>query len=170
MTRCLFRAAALAAVFATSLFANVVYAQQGDEGKRLHAFFAEEWERGLRENPESASFEGDKRFNDRWSDNSLEAIAASEAADREALARLKRFDRSKLSPADQLNYDTFLWLQEKSVQRQAFREYLQPMGHQGGYRPPTALSKDWPSTRSAITATGWRGCAPSPRPSTRPLR
>ncbi len=132
MTRCLFRAAALAAILATSLFANAARAQQGDEGQRLHAFFAEEWERGLRENPESASFEGDQRFNDRWSDNSLDAIAASEAADREALARLKRFDRSKLTPADQLNYDTFLWLQEKAVQRQAFREYLQPMGHQGG--------------------------------------
>ena len=120
-------------------FSGGVQAQQGDEGKRLHAFFAEEWERGLRENPESASFEGDKRFNDRWSDNSLEAIAASEAADREALARLKRFDRSKLGPADQLNYDTFLWLQEKSVQRQAFREYLQPMGHQGGVQTADGL-------------------------------
>ena len=139
MTRCLFRAAALAAVLATSLFANAARAQQGDDGKRLHAFFAEEWERGLRESPESASFEGDKRFNDRWSDNSLEAIAASEAADREALARLKRFDRSKLSPADQLNYDTYLWLQEKSVQRQAFREYLQPMGHQGGVQTADGL-------------------------------
>lgn len=120
-------------------FSGGVQAQQGDEGKRLHAFFADEWERGLRENPESASFEGDKRFNDRWSDNSLEAIAASEAADREALARLKRFDRSKLGPADQLNYDTFLWLQEKSVQRQAFREYLQPMGHQGGVQTADGL-------------------------------
>ena len=139
MTRCLFRVAALAAVLATGLFASIAHAQQVDEGKRLHAFFAEEWERGLRENPESASFEGDKRFNDRWSDNSLEAIAASEAADREALARLKRFDRSKLSPADQLNYDTFLWLQEKSVRRQAFREYLQPMGHQGGVQTADGL-------------------------------
>ncbi len=139
MTRCLLRAAALAAVLATGLFASAAHAQQDDEGKRLHAFFAEEWERGLRENPESASFEGDKRFNDRWSDNSLEAIAASEAADREALAKLKRFDRSKLSPADQLNYDTYLWLQEKSVQRQAFREYLQPMGHQGGVQTADGL-------------------------------
>ncbi|MCX7042975.1 MAG: DUF885 domain-containing protein [Gammaproteobacteria bacterium] len=139
MTRCLLRAAFAAAVVAASLFAPPLLAQQGDEGKRLHAFFAEEWERGLRENPESASFEGDKRFNDRWSDNSLEAIAASGAADREALARLKRFDRSKLSPADQLNYDTFLWLQEKSVQRQAFREYLQPMGHQGGVQTADGL-------------------------------
>ena len=140
MTRCLFRIAALAAVLATGLFtSSIASAQQGDEGQRLHAFFAEEWERGLLENPESASFEGDKRFNDRWSDNSLEAIAASEAADREALAKLKRFDRRKLSPADQLNYDTYLWLQEKSVQRQAFREYLQPMGHQGGVQTADGL-------------------------------
>ena len=140
MTRCLFRIAALAAVLATGLFtSSIASAQQGDEGQRLHAFFAEEWERGLLENPESASFEGDKRFNDRWSDNSLEAIAASEAADREALAKLKRFDRRKLSPADKLNYDTYLWLQEKSVQRQAFREYLQPMGHQGGVQTADGL-------------------------------
>jgi uncharacterized protein (DUF885 family) len=131
--RGLFRIAVLAAVFlAAGIGAPQVCAQRTDEGKRLDAFFAEEWERGLRENPESASFEGDKRFNDRWSDNSLEAIAASEAADREALARLKRFDRSKLGAADQLNYDTFLWLLEKTVQRQKFREYLQPVGHQGG--------------------------------------
>ncbi|MBN8213114.1 MAG: DUF885 domain-containing protein [Xanthomonadales bacterium] len=140
MIRGLLRTASLAAVL---LFAGIgapqVWAQRTDEGKRLDAFFAEEWERGLRENPESASFEGDRRYNDRWSDNSLEAIAASEAADREALARLKRFDRSKLGAADQLNYDTFLWLLEKTVQRQAFREYLQPMGHQGGVQTADGL-------------------------------
>ena len=128
----MFKTVAVLFIAVAAAFSGGAHAQQGDEGKLLHAFFAEEWERGLRENPESASFEGDLRYNDRWSDNSLEAIAASEAADREALGRLKRFDRSKLTPADQLNYDTFLWLQEKSVQRQAFREYLQPIGHQGG--------------------------------------
>jgi uncharacterized protein (DUF885 family) len=133
MIRGLFRTAVFAAFFLVAgIGASQARAQQSDEGKRLDAFFAEEWERGLRESPESASFEGDRRYNDRWSDNSLEAIAASEAADRDALARLKRFDRSKLGAADQLNYDTFLWLQEKTVQRQRFREYLQPIGHQGG--------------------------------------
>ncbi len=135
----MFKSVTVLFIVVAAAFSGGVQAQQGDEGQRLHAFFAEEWERGLRENPESASFEGDRRFNDRWSDNSLEAIAASEAADHEALARLKRFDRSKLSPADQLNYDTFLWLQEKSVQRQAFREYLQPMGHQGGVQTADGL-------------------------------
>ncbi len=124
--------AAVLVLVAAAAFSSGVQAQQGDEGQRLHAFFADEWERGLRDHPESASFEGDKRFNDRWTDNSLKMIAAREAADRIALTRLKAFDRSALSPADQLNYDTFLWLQDKTVQRQKFREYLQPIGHQGG--------------------------------------
>lgn len=135
----MFKSLAVSVLVVAASFSAAAQTRPDDDGKRLHAFFAEEWERGLRESPESASFEGDRRFNDRWSDNSLEAIAASEAADREALARLKRFDRSQLTPADQLNYDTYLWLQEKSVQRQAFREYLQPMGHQGGVQTADGL-------------------------------
>jgi len=140
MIRNSIRTAALAiAALVATVSGPLAHAQQGDEGKRLHAFFAEAWERGLRENPESASFEGDRRYNDRWTDNRLQAIAAREAADREALARLKGFDRSKLDPADQLNYDTFLWLQQSAVLRQKFREYLQPIGHQGGVQSADGL-------------------------------
>jgi uncharacterized protein (DUF885 family) len=102
----------------------------------LNALFAEEWERSLHDSPESASYNGDTRYNDRWSDLGLEAIAAREAADRAALERLHAIDRAGLPPADQLNYDTFEWLQQRSVERQKFREYLQPISHQGG--PQTA--------------------------------
>lgn len=112
--------------------APAAHAQQADEGQRLRRFFDDEWERGLRESPESASFEGDRRFNDRWTDRSLAAILERQAADRAALVTLKGFDRSRLSPADQLNYDTYRWQLEKSVARQAYREYLQPMSHRGG--------------------------------------
>lgn len=107
-------------------------AKRADEGARLRAFFDAEWERNLREHPESASFEGDRRFNDRWTDLSFEAIERRQAADRDALAALQRFDRDALDAADRLNYDTFLWLQKKAVERQRFREYLQPISHQGG--------------------------------------
>ncbi|TXI46361.1 MAG: DUF885 domain-containing protein [Lysobacter sp.] len=107
-------------------------AKRADEGARLRAFFDAEWERNLREHPESASFEGDRRFNDRWTDLSFEAIERRQAADRDALAALQRFDREQLDAADRLNYDTFLWLQKKAVERQRFREYLQPISHQGG--------------------------------------
>ncbi|WP_064748258.1 DUF885 domain-containing protein [Lysobacter antibioticus] len=106
--------------------------QRNASAQALHRLFDEEWQRGLRENPEGATFNGDKRYNDRWSDVSLGAIQARQAADREALARLKAIDRSQLSEADQLNYDVFAWNLEKSVQRQKFREYLIPIGQSGG--------------------------------------
>lgn len=104
----MFKSASILLLAAFLSFAGGLRAQPSDEGQRLNAFFAEQWERGLRERPEGASFQGDLRFNDRWTDQSLAAIAGREAADREALATLKRFDRSRLSPADQLNYDLSL--------------------------------------------------------------
>ena len=112
-----------------------------DAGARLNAFFAAEWERGLRERPEEASFQGDLRFNDRWSDYSLKAIAVSEAEDRAALETLQGFDRAALSPADQLNYDTYLWQLQQSIARQKFREYLQPVSHQGGVQTLDGVSE-----------------------------
>jgi uncharacterized protein (DUF885 family) len=132
-------------------FAPAVQAREPDAAQALKQLFDEEWERGLRENPVGASYQGDKRYNDRWGDASLAAIQASEAADRDALARIKAIDRNALSPADQLNYDTFLWLQEKSVEQQKFRTWLQPLSHQGGVQSvdgvaqilPFASTKDY---------------------------
>ena len=132
-----------------------------DAGTRLNAFFAAEWERGLRERPEEASFQGDLRFNDRWSDYSLKAIAGSEAEDRAALKTLQAFDRAALSPADQLNYDTYLWQLRQSIARQKFREYLQPVSHQGGVQTLDGVSealnfagakdyRDWLSRMRAV--------------------
>jgi uncharacterized protein (DUF885 family) len=141
----MFRATIVAvALCYASLHGMPAIAQAPDEGKRLHAFFAEEWERGLREGPEGASLQGDRRYNDRWSDLSLSAIEASARADRDALARIKGFDRAKLTPADQLNYDTYLWLQQNRVARQRFREFLQPISHQGGIQSADGLAEGLP--------------------------
>jgi len=109
---------------------------QAARSQALHALFADEWERGLRDAPEFASYQGDTRFDDRWSDLSLSAIAAREAADRAALQRLHAIARDALSAADQLHYDTFEWQLQHSIERQKFREYLLPISHQGG--PQTA--------------------------------
>lgn len=102
----------------------------------LHRLFGEEWERRMREFPEQAAYFGDHRGADRWTDLSPQAMAAREAADRAALERLQAIARNKLSVADQLNYDTFAWLQQETVERQRFAERLQPVGHQSG--PQTA--------------------------------
>jgi uncharacterized protein (DUF885 family) len=146
MFRNLAAAAAMLVVFAAP-----AQAQSIDATRALHQLFDEEWERGLRENPVNASYQGDPRYNDRWGDASLAAIEASQTADREALRRMRAIDRNALSPADQLNYDTFLWLQEKTVERQKFRTYLQAVSHQGGVQTldgvaevlPFATTKDY---------------------------
>lgn len=115
-----------------------------DAGERLHALFDSEWERGLVESPENASFSGDHRFDDRWTDLSLAAIERRAAADRAVLETLHGIDRAALSKADQLNYDTFEWLAQKAVDRQRFKEYLQPVGHQGGVQTADGIAEVLP--------------------------
>ncbi|WP_284616732.1 DUF885 domain-containing protein [Aquabacterium humicola] len=114
----------------------------------LHAFFAEEWERSLRESPENATFQGDARYNDRWTDLRPEAIASREAADRAALARLRAIDRNALSPADQLHYDSFDWLLRHAVERQAFREHLQPISHRRSVQTADTLAELMPFSQA----------------------
>ena len=85
--------------------------------------------------------QGDNRFNDRWTDFSLAAIAKRQDEDRAALAKLHAIDRKGLAPADQLNYDTFEWELERNIERQQFQEYLQPVSHQGGVQTADGLAE-----------------------------
>ncbi len=115
-----------------------------DNGARLDAFFDAEWQRHLREAPEDATYNGDTRYNDRWSDNSLAAIARREAEDRDALQQLHAIGRDDLTPAALLNYDTFEWQLSHAIARQRFREYLQPIGHQGGVQTADGIAELMP--------------------------
>ena len=112
--------------------------------RTLDAFFAAEWERGLRESPESATYNGDNRYNDRWSDRSLAAIARREAEDRAALETLHAIDRTALAPADRLDYDTFEWQLQHAIAAQRFRSYLQPISHQGGIQTADGIAEIMP--------------------------
>lgn len=106
--------------------------KETEAGKALNAFFEAEWEYEMEQSPVRASFMGDRRWNDRWGDSSLEAIRKREAHAIEALARLKKFDRAKLSPANQLNYDLFQKDLETDIEAAKFRTYLMPITQRGG--------------------------------------
>ena len=110
-----------------------------DAHTALQSLLADEWERGLRESPESATGSGDHRFDDRWTDLSLSAIAAREQGDRAALARARAIDRHALGDNDRVDYDTFLWQIERTVERQKFREVLEPIHHQGGVQTADSI-------------------------------
>ncbi len=115
----------------------------------LHALFASEWERRLADSPEFASYQGDTRFNERWTDMAPGAIAARQAADRTALQALRDIPRTALSAADRLHYDTFEWQLQLAVQRQRFEEHLQPISHQGGVQTADTIAQTMPFETAA---------------------
>jgi uncharacterized protein (DUF885 family) len=128
-----------AILLALLLASPVSHSQQ--KNAELHQLFEQEWQRGLSDYPENASYNGDTRYNDRWTDMSLAAISAREAADKAALTKLQGIGRSGLSPADQLHYDTFEWQLQRTVERQRYREYLMPMTHQGGVQTADGIAE-----------------------------
>ncbi len=114
---------------------------QTPAGKALHALFDAEWEFNMEQNPTMASSLGDRRWNDKWEDVSLEAIRKREDRTRDALARLAKIDRAKLSPADQLNYDLFKKEYEADAAGFKFRMYLLPITQRGGIQTADELGE-----------------------------
>ena len=107
----------------------------------LHKLFDDEWEWTMRENPTWASTLGDRRFNDRWEDASLEAFEARQRHRAETLTRLKTIERARLSAADQLNYDLFRKDLEADLAEFKFRMYLLPINQRGGIQTADELTE-----------------------------
>jgi hypothetical protein len=105
---------------------------EADAGKTLSTFFEAEWDYEMEQNPTRASSLGDRGWNDRWPDRSLEAIRKDEEHTTGALTRLNKIDRAHLSPADQLNYDLFKKDLETEIEGAKFRTYLMPINQRGG--------------------------------------
>ena len=134
----------LLAILATAF--SIVHAQnqtsvQNPATVRLYALFDEEWELSLKENPTFASFLGDKRYNDRWSDQSLQAIEKRQQHRLETLAALKKINRNELSASDRLNYDLFQKDYEEAVEGNKFKRYLLPITQQGGIQTADELAQ-----------------------------
>jgi uncharacterized protein (DUF885 family) len=114
---------------------------KGGAAAMLHKLFEDEWEWTMRQNPTWASSLGDRRFNDRWGDSSLEAIAARQQHRLDALKRLGAIDRARLTAADQLNYDLFRKDLEADIEEYKFRTYLLPVNQRGGIQTANELSE-----------------------------
>jgi uncharacterized protein (DUF885 family) len=89
-------------------------------GTALHALFDREWEDSARRFPEGATFRGDLRYNDRLTDRSPEAIAASDAQVREFLAQARAIAPDGLDAVDRLSRELFIGNLEREVEEQAF--------------------------------------------------
>jgi uncharacterized protein (DUF885 family) len=79
----------------------------------------------MRENPEFATEVGCRGFNDRWTDNSTNAIERRKRELQAPLRVIQSIRRAQLGPADQLNYDLFRHNLEDAIAGRRFKgEYL----------------------------------------------
>jgi prolyl oligopeptidase len=120
-------------------FSNVF--AQTDAAKNLHALFDAEWQWTLENSPTFASYLGDKRYNNRWNDQSLDAIKRRNARRVEALAKLKQINRAELSEKDKVNYDLFEKDYESAIANFETRLYLLPINQRGGVQTSDELAE-----------------------------
>lgn len=114
--------------------------EQSSATKTLHDLFTVEWDYDMQQHPEGASEQGDRRWNDRWSDVSLAAHASRQQHYQEVLAGLAAVDRGALSAADQLNYDLFKKRYEDRIEGYKFHWFLVPLNQREGIQTSDDLA------------------------------
>jgi uncharacterized protein (DUF885 family) len=115
-----------------SVYQGAAGQQSGAATKALHDLLSSEWDYSMEQSPEWASQLGDRRWNDRWGDHSLDAYARRHQHNQDVLARLTKIDRASLSPADQLNYDLFKKGYADSIEGYKFHGFLLPLNQREG--------------------------------------
>jgi uncharacterized protein (DUF885 family) len=98
----------------------------------LGVFLESEWQRTLEDNPTWASSLGDRRWNDRWPDLSMEALEARHAADLAALARLEQIDPAALPTARRLDHEMYRRVLEERIESFRYLRHLVPFNQRGG--------------------------------------
>jgi uncharacterized protein (DUF885 family) len=125
----------LAAVFVLSASASAQ-----TEADKLRQLLADEWDARMRASPTWASTLGDRRFNDRWDDESPDAHARRHEQDKAFLVRLRGIDPAKLPAADRLNHELFGRELETRIEGFRFRLHLIPLNQRGGIQTADELA------------------------------
>ena len=112
------------------------FAAENSTTSSQHQLFDREWEYQMEHNPVRASTLGDRRWNDKWSDLSLEAMREQFAHVREVLKDLHGIDRSQLSAEDQLSYDGFDYNVSDFAEGEQYKWYLIRTNAFSGMRAP----------------------------------
>ncbi len=94
---------------------------------RLAALLDEQWEYTLRVSPETATEVGDRRYNDRWSDHSPEAIAADYAEARKFLARFEAIDTAGFTDQEVLDEQLIVRQLREQLEDEHFENWLMPV-------------------------------------------
>ncbi|MBI1348363.1 DUF885 family protein [bacterium] len=107
---------------------------------RLQTLLDEDWEYWQKESPTWASHLGDKRYNDRWPDVSLTAIAARQKHRQEMRRRLEDISADELSETDRLNLKLFRRQLDIDIEGDPFQGYLMPLDMRGGIQDESSTA------------------------------
>jgi uncharacterized protein (DUF885 family) len=105
-------------------FPLLSFAADNTATQSLHQLFDRYWEYQMAHDPVTASELGDRRWNDKWQDLSLNAVQETFQHAREVLTQLKQIDRAQLSSEDQVSYDVFEYNTNDYLQGETFKWYL----------------------------------------------
>ena len=121
-----------------------------DEAARFNSLVEASHDYFMLSYPEFATYRGDPRGRDRWTDNSPAAIAQRQADERALLAALQTIDRAALPPAQQVNLDLLLDRMRNAVADQQFPEDVLPLNQMSG--PQQDIAQLMAITRPANAA------------------
>jgi len=124
--------AALLLTLANCTLARGETAAAGEGDARLSALVERSWQRELEADPLLATYLGDRRYNDRWTDMSLAALERRRQHDVDTLREVRAISPASISPAQALNYALFTREYQQRVRGWPFKPYLYAINHQGG--------------------------------------
>jgi len=114
-------------VAAMAMAAGAPAASLEERRKALNDLLAEQWEYTLSTNPEFASYLGDKRWNDKSSDNSLAAIRKDLDKTAEYLKRFQAIDTTGFPDQEQLNKKLMIRQLEDGLEGAKFKNWEMPV-------------------------------------------
>lgn len=100
--------------------------------KQLNQLIAEEWEYELKESPERATFVGDYRYNDRWSDSSLAHVAVQRADVQNWLAKFQAVDTTGFPEQEKLNQQLMVRNLKEWIEYIDLKLFLMPVDQFNG--------------------------------------
>jgi uncharacterized protein (DUF885 family)/acetylornithine deacetylase/succinyl-diaminopimelate desuccinylase-like protein len=125
-------------VLSASVPAAVNHASRDARLGAQNTLFEEQFQDDLKRSPETATAYGDYRYNDRLDDVSLAALAASNAADRKFLARIKAISVGDFLPQDALSHEVFARMLQQRIDDYDFKEFEMPLSQMDG--PQTGMA------------------------------
>jgi uncharacterized protein (DUF885 family) len=100
--------------------------------KQLNELLDQQWEYTMRTNPEYASILGDKRYNDKLSDQSYEAVLRDIEQQKKFLAAFEAVDTTGFPEQEKLNRDIMVRNLREGLEAVRFKEWEMPVSQTNG--------------------------------------